>query len=85
MNKTFIDSFLFFNEVDLLKVRLAYLGPIIESFVIIESNVDFSGKSKPYILEQYLLELPFANKIIYLRVKFYLLEVKIRFFVFLLF
>jgi len=67
MNKTFIDSFLFFNEVDLLKVRLAYLGPIIESFVIIESNVDFSGKSKPYILEQYLLELPFANKIIYFK------------------
>jgi len=67
MTKTFVDSFLFFNEVELLKVRLAYLGPIIESFIIIESNIDFSGKSKPYILEQYLLELPFANKIIYFK------------------
>ena len=32
-----IDSFLFFNEVDLLKVRLEYLGPIVDYFIIVEA------------------------------------------------
>ena len=61
-----IDSFLFFNEVDLLKVRLEYLGPIVDYFIIVEANIDFSGKKKEFILSNELLaSLPFSNKILY--------------------
>ena len=61
-----IDSFLFFNEVDLLKVRLEYLGPIVDNFIIVESNIDFSGVKKEFILSNELLtSLPFSNKILY--------------------
>lgn len=41
------DSFLFFNELDLLDVRLNYLDDVVDYFVIVESIVTFSGKSKP--------------------------------------
>lgn len=41
------DSFLFFNELDLLDVRLNYLDDVVDYFVIVESTVTFSGKSKP--------------------------------------
>ena len=55
-----IDSFLFFNEVDLLKVRLEYLGPIVDYFIIVEANIDFSGVKKEFILSNELLaSLPF--------------------------
>ena len=61
-----IDSFLFFNEVDLLKVRLEYLGPIVDNFIIVEANIDFSGVKKEFILSNELLtSLPFSNKILY--------------------
>lgn len=41
------DSFLFFNELDLLDLRLDYLYDIIDYFVIVESTITFSGKNKP--------------------------------------
>lgn len=61
-----IDSFLFFNEVDLLKARLEFLGPIVDNFVIVEANIDFSGVKKEFILSNELIaSLPFSNKILY--------------------
>jgi hypothetical protein len=42
-----IDSFLFFNEFDLLEVRLNSLKPYIRKFVIVEATQTFSGKPKP--------------------------------------
>jgi len=60
-----IDSFLFFNEFDLLKTRLEYYGSIVDHFVISECDVDFSGKWKGFNLNNQLLKtLPFSNKII---------------------
>jgi len=41
-----IDAFLFFNELELLKTRLEYLGDSVDYFIIIEANIDFSGKKK---------------------------------------
>ena len=65
-----IDSFLFFNEVDLLKARLEFLGPIVDNFVIVEANIDFSGVKKEFILSNELLaSLPFSNKILYYKKK----------------
>lgn len=40
------DSFLFFNELDLLDIRLNLLNDYIDKFVLVESTVTFSGKSK---------------------------------------
>lgn len=63
-----LDVFLFYNELDLLKARLEYLGPIVDNFIISEANVDFSGRLKKFLLSQELVNtLPFANKIIYHR------------------
>lgn len=41
------DAFLFFNELDLLELRLNILSPVVDRFVISESTVTFSGKPKP--------------------------------------
>ena len=60
-----IDSFLFHNELDLLKMRLSYLGEKIDHFVISEANIDFSGRSKDFSLESQINYLPYSEKIIY--------------------
>jgi beta-1,4-mannosyl-glycoprotein beta-1,4-N-acetylglucosaminyltransferase len=63
-----LDVFLFYNELDLLKARLEYLGPLVDQFIISEANVDFSGHPKIFLLSQELVNtLPFAYKIIYHR------------------
>lgn len=65
-----IDSFMFFNESNTLKLRLKYLNEIVDYFIISESNYTHSGKPKPYYLDEVLDELPneIVNKII--RVKY---------------
>ena len=68
MKPKLLDVFLFYNELDLLKARLEYLGPIVDQFIISEANVDFSGRPKEFLLSQELVNtLPFADKIIYHR------------------
>ncbi len=41
------DCFTFFNEFDILEIRLNILDPYVDYFVIAESTETFSGKSKP--------------------------------------
>jgi beta-1,4-mannosyl-glycoprotein beta-1,4-N-acetylglucosaminyltransferase len=61
-----LDAFLFYNELDLLKVRLAYLGEHVDQFIITEANIDFAGKPKPFVLNsELILSLPFSEKIVY--------------------
>ena len=61
-----LDTFLFYNELDLLKVRLAYLGEYVDQFIITEANIDFAGKPKPFFLNTELIRsLPFSEKIVY--------------------
>jgi len=63
-----LDTFLFYNELDLLKARLEYLGNIVDYFVISEANIDFSGKKKAFLLSDELVStFPFSEKIIYHR------------------
>jgi beta-1,4-mannosyl-glycoprotein beta-1,4-N-acetylglucosaminyltransferase len=63
-----LDAFLFYNELDLLKARLEYLGNTVDYFVIAEANIDFAGRKKDFILNEALIQtLPFAEKIIYHR------------------
>lgn len=52
-----IDAFPFHSEFDLLKIRLNVLAPVVDQFVIIESDVTFTGKWKGYTLESRMDEL----------------------------
>lgn len=42
-----IDSFLFFNELDLLEVRLNELSPYVDKFLLVEAHHTFQGEAKP--------------------------------------
>lgn len=46
------DCIPFFNELDILKLRLHILNPIVDWFVIEESTVTFSGQSKELCFEK---------------------------------
>jgi len=41
------DTFIFFNELDLLEMRLELLYEHVDTFVLVESATTFSGKPKP--------------------------------------
>ena len=41
-----IDAFMFFNELDLLEIRLNILDPYVDKFVIVEARHTFMGKEK---------------------------------------
>ncbi len=41
-----IDAFCFFNELDMLELRLSILDPFVDHFVIVEADHTFSGKPK---------------------------------------
>lgn len=60
------DCFLFFNENDLLEVRLNELNSIVDFFVIVESNVTFTKNGKGFLLDKEILK-KFSNKIIYIQ------------------
>jgi len=47
LNAKVYDCFTFFNELDLLKIRLDELYDSVDHFVIVESTISFTGKSKP--------------------------------------
>ena len=46
------DAFLFFNELDLLDIRLNTLDPYVDHFIISECDHSFSGNSKPFYYEE---------------------------------
>ena len=41
------DTFMFFNELDLLEIRLNELDKVVDTFVLVESPFTYSGKAKP--------------------------------------
>ena len=60
------DAFLFFNELDLLEIRLNLLNDLVDYFVISESNLTFSGRPKPlYYSENKNRFKQFEKKIIH--------------------
>ena len=65
-----IDSFLFFQELDLLEIRLEYLYPIVDKFIIIEARQSFKGNEKNYIFEQNIDRYQkYLDKIIYNKIE----------------
>jgi beta-1,4-mannosyl-glycoprotein beta-1,4-N-acetylglucosaminyltransferase len=60
------DCFQFFNELDILKIRLNVLSPVVDKFVISEATETFSGLKKPlYYEENKEMFSEFADKIIH--------------------
>jgi beta-1,4-mannosyl-glycoprotein beta-1,4-N-acetylglucosaminyltransferase len=70
MSRVF-DVFPFFNEIDLLEIRLNELDTVVDFFVITEASTTFSGQSKPYYFEMNseLFER-FSHKILYQKVDY---------------
>ncbi len=64
------DCFCFFNELDLLELRLNILDPYVDYFVISEASVTHTGKSKPYYFEENKERYSkFLHKIIHLKIE----------------
>lgn len=64
------DSFCFFNELDLLELRLNILDPVVDYFVISEASVTHTGQPKPYYFEENKERYAkFLHKIIHLKIE----------------
>ncbi len=64
------DCFQFFNELDMLTIRLHVLNPVVDKFVISEATETFSGLKKPlYYEENKEMFAEFADKIIHVVVE----------------
>jgi len=64
--KKVYDCFLFFNELDILELRLEILNDYVDKFVIVESTVTFSGKEKSLFFDENKDKFSkFADKIIH--------------------
>ena len=48
-----IDSFLFFNETELVELRVQYLEKIVDCFVVVEANITHQGKKKEWNFQKY--------------------------------
>lgn len=63
-----VDCVTFFNEYDILESRLEYLADIVDRFIIVESDIMFSGEPKPYNFESNQSRYTrFLDKITYLK------------------
>lgn len=64
------DCFTFFNEEEILKIRLNTLNDYVDYFVVIEGSKTFTGNPKPFYFDDYAWIKPFVNKIIKIRIDF---------------
>ena len=62
-----IDAFQFFNEKELVDLRIKYLEEIVDHFVVVEADITHQGKKKdwnfPNILKNELKEFSKKNSI----------------------
>ncbi|MGI9477551.1 MAG: hypothetical protein ACR2PI_12685 [Hyphomicrobiaceae bacterium] len=64
---TLYDCFLFYNELDLLEIRLRELDPVVDYFVLAESNETFRGQAKQLWFENNKCRFePFLHKIVHI-------------------
>ncbi len=60
-----VDVSMFFDEVEILEIRLAALNHIVDKFIVIESSQTFSGKKKRLVLnERSHLKKKYGDKLI---------------------
>jgi beta-1,4-mannosyl-glycoprotein beta-1,4-N-acetylglucosaminyltransferase len=66
------DCFLFFNELDLLEIRLNVLNNIVDKFVIVEADRTFSNREKPFYFEENKNRFSnYLEKIIHIKINEY--------------
>lgn len=66
------DCFIFFNELDLLELRLNILDKYVDYFVIVESAITFQGQDKEFLFEKNSARFArFKSKIIHFKVEKY--------------
>ena len=64
------DCFKFFNEIELLDLRLMVLNEYVDFFVLVEANKTHTGKKKEFIFEKNKDQFSdYMNKIIYVKVE----------------
>lgn len=64
------DCFKFFNELELLDLRLHTLDNLVDYFVLVEANKTHTGKSKEFIFEQHVDDFKdYLDRIIYVKVE----------------
>jgi beta-1,4-mannosyl-glycoprotein beta-1,4-N-acetylglucosaminyltransferase len=69
------DCFLFFNELDLLEIRLNLLYPHVDYFVIVESEITFQGNLKDFVFEKNQERFEkYKDKIYYYKIYKYTLD-----------
>jgi len=62
------DCFTINDEIDLLLLRLEYLSPIVDKFIIVEAEYTFSGNAKPLYFDEARVRFrKFEDKIIAVR------------------
>jgi beta-1,4-mannosyl-glycoprotein beta-1,4-N-acetylglucosaminyltransferase len=63
------DCFIFFNEFELLEIRLNELNDVVDKFVLVEATKTHQGKDKPLYFEENKKQFSdFLNKIIHIAV-----------------
>ena len=61
-----IDACIFYNEIDLLTVRLEELWDCVDYFVVVEADETHSGQPKPLFFLEYQAQFkPYSDKLIY--------------------
>jgi len=71
------DCFMFFNELDLLEIRLNTLNSYVDKFVIVEMDKTHSNKEKIFYFEENKNRFKqFIEKIIYIKITHYPIEYK---------
>jgi beta-1,4-mannosyl-glycoprotein beta-1,4-N-acetylglucosaminyltransferase len=72
------DCFIYFNELDLLEIRLNELDGVVDKFVIVEADRTFQNQPKPFIFEENLERFAkFQDKIIHVKLTKYPLFIPI--------
>jgi beta-1,4-mannosyl-glycoprotein beta-1,4-N-acetylglucosaminyltransferase len=67
-----IDCFPFFNELDILDLRLNILSPFVDKFILVEASKTQSKLDKPFYFEQNKHRYDkFLNKIIHIKIEDY--------------
>ena len=65
------DCFTFFNELDILEIRLNEMAPVVDRFVLVEARKTFQGADKPLYFDQNKARFaPFLDKIEHVIVDF---------------
>ncbi|KAJ3104741.1 hypothetical protein HDU97_008920 [Phlyctochytrium planicorne] len=59
--KKMVDAIIFSVELDLLELRLRELYPVVDEFVILETNTTFTGKPKPLVFQEHQERFAFAK------------------------